>query len=157
MWQAEAFWQFSLAWYEKVKPSCLLLQDKHGFNINLLLLCLYLQQQNAGLSDQQLESLLHSLSDTEIRLQPLRAVRRSVKALDMQAYRYLLDAELRLEKRQQQDLIACLNQLGPLQAPADNLMHYARLIKLDDRPDVMPLIATLYQSVAEFGLPYFGK
>ena len=43
---ADEFWQFSLEVYARpqVADLCLVLQDEHGFDVNILLLCLWLAQ-----------------------------------------------------------------------------------------------------------------
>ncbi|MBT1065832.1 TIGR02444 family protein [Bowmanella sp. Y26] len=125
MWQTEDFWQFSLAVYKEAEHPCLQLQDRYAMNVNLVLLCLFLQHRGFALSDKNLQALVSSLADTECLLQPLRTLRRQTKAFDLVAYQHLLSGELALEKRQQADLIACLNTQTLAQADGNNLYLYA--------------------------------
>ncbi|MBN7819155.1 TIGR02444 family protein [Bowmanella yangjiangensis] len=125
MWQTEDFWQFSLAVYKEAEHLCLQLQNRYAMNVNLVLLCLFLQHRSFTLSDKNIRALVSTLADTESLLQSLRALRRQTKAFDLVAYQHLLSGELALEKRQQADLIACLNTQTLVQAEGDNLYLYA--------------------------------
>lgn len=125
MWQTEDFWQFSLAVYKEAEHACLQLQDRYAMNINLVLLCLFLQHRGFALSDKNIRALVSSLADTESLLKPLRALRRQTKTFDLVAYQHLLSGELALEKHQQAALIACLNRQTLAQAEGDNLYLYA--------------------------------
>ncbi|GGO71731.1 TIGR02444 family protein [Bowmanella pacifica] len=143
MWQTEDFWQFSLALYQKRGALCLQLQDSYAMNVNLVLLCLYLQQHGMGISQASLPALINSLASTEQVITPLRAVRRQVKGLDGLAYQHLLDAELQLEKRQQADLIQCLNRLPVADLGEDNLVLYASVVQPQMPSELTALIAQL--------------
>lgn len=109
---AEALWQFSLALYPQVQSLCLEWQDNFGVNINLLLLLCYLEQQQLGLTHQQLQQLTAELGQFSHQFtQPLRALRRnSINANLSAANKHklkqaLLAAELSLEQMEQQLLL----------------------------------------------------
>lgn len=54
------FWRYSVKLYSKkaVEQACLLLQDEHGLNVNIVLYCLYHAVNNRGLiSTHEFESL----------------------------------------------------------------------------------------------------
>lgn len=125
VWKAEQFWTYSLAFYgdKNVQTCCLELQDLYGFNVNLLLLCCYLNQAEYQLYKPDFEALKNSIADTESRLSLQRNVRR--KAKGTAKYKYQLELELTLEKAQQIDLINALNNQHIKQGSSNNLMKYA--------------------------------
>jgi uncharacterized protein (TIGR02444 family) len=51
---AAAFWRFSLAIYARpdVPPTCLVLQDQHGRDVNVMLFCCWLGASGRGLLDR---------------------------------------------------------------------------------------------------------
>ena len=76
--KAEQLWQFSLAFYPKVKPICLHWQDSLGANVNLLLLLCFLEQQQLCLSPQQIQQISAALENFSAQFtRPLRQLRRS--------------------------------------------------------------------------------
>ncbi|AJR07293.1 TIGR02444 family protein [Photobacterium gaetbulicola] len=127
----DAFWQFSYNHYFKadVEAACLALQTFHKGSVNLALLMIWLDAQAIGLSHAQLLQLEDSLQPTEGLLERYRHMRRALKPqLDSNGYEQLKDFELQMERQQQHDLIAALNQM-PLrrvaeQEPAANLARY---------------------------------
>ncbi|KHT59327.1 hypothetical protein RJ45_24295 [Photobacterium gaetbulicola] len=127
----DAFWQFSYNHYFKadVEAACLALQTFHKGSVNLALLMIWLDAQAIGLTRAQLLQLEDSLQPTEGLLERYRHMRRSLKPqLDSKGYEQLKDFELQMERQQQHDLIAALNQM-PLrrvaeQEPAANLARY---------------------------------
>lgn len=76
---AEAFWQFSLRLYGRpgVAELCLLLQDGYRANVNLLLLCCWLNRHLDDADFNRLEHALQTWQDEVVA--PLRAVRRRLK------------------------------------------------------------------------------
>lgn len=77
-----SFWRFSVAFYARPEAAaaCLALQDRHGCDVNLLLLALWLAHQGHGLSvadGQRLRRLARDWQHPVIR--PLRQVRRTLK------------------------------------------------------------------------------
>ena len=133
---AEQLWQFSLAFYPKVKPICLHWQDTLGANINLLLLLCFLEQQQLCLSPQHIQQLSAALENFSAQFtRPLRQLRRSASqnlltpAQQQQLKHSLLTAELELERLEQQLLLA---QCPALTADAQPLLEsYLALLTLD--------------------------
>ncbi|MCK8096478.1 TIGR02444 family protein [Pseudoalteromonas sp. 1CM17D] len=113
------FWQFACALYAKPgqQQTLLALQNQQGKNVNLCLLLLYLDSLKLSINAEQLSTLIASISefDTQV-LKPLRAARRYLKANQESISDYekirqeLLNAELKLEKQQQQILIDTANK-----------------------------------------------
>ncbi|MGR5064489.1 TIGR02444 family protein [Photobacterium sp. DNB22_13_2] len=110
----DAFWLFSYSHYFKadVEAACLALQTFHEGSVNLALLMLWLDSQVIDLSSEQVQRLEDSLQPTEGQLDRYRHMRRALKSqLDDQGYQQLKDFELQMERQQQHDLIATLNQM----------------------------------------------
>ena len=109
---AAQLWQFSLAFYPKVKSLCLQWQDELGANVNLLLLLCYLEQQQLSFSGADLPQLAAALDTFSSRFtRPLRALRQNSVTAPLSATQQqilkqtLLHAELELEKLEQQLLL----------------------------------------------------
>ncbi|MCQ8887259.1 TIGR02444 family protein [Pseudoalteromonas agarivorans] len=123
------FWQFACALYAKLgqQQTLLALQNQQGKNVNLCLLLLYLDSLKLSINAEQLSTLIASISefDTQV-LKPLRATRKYLKANQESISNYakirqeLLNAELKLEKQQQQILIDTANKLSFLEAVKPN-------------------------------------
>ena len=126
MFDPQAFWTFSLQQYSKsnVQPLMLKAQNQYGININLALLCHWMDVQMLSLTDSQLTSLAKiAASVSQSYTQPLRALRTTLKqqwinqGLDDADYNQLksslLDTELQFERFEQQELIHALNALLP--------------------------------------------
>ena len=78
------FWQFSLAVHGApgVDAECLMLQDTHGIDVDVLLFCAWVGTQGIVLTDAHIaaiEALVGPWRDTAI--VPLRAARRGIKTL----------------------------------------------------------------------------
>jgi len=76
-------WDFSLSRYARagVADACLRLQDEQGVNVNLLLWCIWLEQQGITLDAARLRSAqkrIHSWDEHYVL--PLRQLRRRMKA-----------------------------------------------------------------------------
>lgn len=117
---SDHFWQFACTLYAKPgqQQTLLALQNQQGKNINLCLLLLYLDSLNLAINTEQLSILEHSISEFEQHaLHPLRATRRYLKTNKNSIRDYnqiresLLNAELMLEKQQQNMLINAVNKL----------------------------------------------
>ena len=116
------FWRFSLRFYRRpeVAGLCLVLQDKHGVDVNLLLFVLYLAINGRQITLVDVRRFDASIRDWRTRVvQPLRAIRRDLKnaiaPIDLQNAESLRSAikrdELQAERLQQ----AALEQEFPLQ------------------------------------------
>lgn len=147
MLSVEHFWTYSCSSYdrEEVKASCLTLQDRYQCNVNVLLLCSYLQTQGLALSLAVIEQCLTAIKDTDNQLYQLRQIRREVKGNNEQAYDYLLRAELAIERQQQQLLIDTANR-QQLDAAKNqqNVLSYAQHLGLEHNNTVLSLLATLH-------------
>jgi uncharacterized protein (TIGR02444 family) len=111
-------WEFSLKLYSEpgVAASCLSLQNQHGFDVNLVLFCIWYGFRHGELTDDLLKTALET-SDSwrETVVQPLRRLRTRLKrALTDSAYsssseisalkERIENAELDAERIQQQEL-----------------------------------------------------
>lgn len=132
----DQLWQFSLTLYPTLKKLCLDWQDRLGANVNLLLLLCYLEQQQLSFSASalaQLNTVLENFSRQFTR--PLRQLRRSASqsplhpAQQQQLKQHLLNAELELERLEQQLLLAHCPPLST--APAPLLEHYLAILNAD--------------------------
>jgi uncharacterized protein (TIGR02444 family) len=77
------FWRFSLKFYAlpEVAPACLVLQDKAGADVNVLLFLLFLAEtgrQVTGNDIARLDRTIHTWREGTV--EPLRALRRRLKA-----------------------------------------------------------------------------
>ena len=75
-------WQFSLALYGRpgVDGACLSLQERHGLDVNLLLLCVWAGHAGIRLSRGDIAGLAGGVTGWQAQVvQPLRAVRRWLK------------------------------------------------------------------------------
>jgi uncharacterized protein (TIGR02444 family) len=118
--QTDHFWQFAVTIYslEPVKQCCLDLQNEHDANVNLILLCIYLDRHNCQLSVEQIGQLQHSIEQSNEELKNHRGQRQALKkskVLDQEAlilaYQTALSEELELEREQQYILVTCLNNI----------------------------------------------
>ena len=110
------FWQFSLDSYPKQQDELLSWQDNQGGNVNLALLCQYLDTQELALTQSQIVDLHDNAKQFEHSFTaPLRQLRGQYKRQQNQLTEYplirqrLLDAELELERQQQRALVDALN------------------------------------------------
>ncbi|WP_372761114.1 TIGR02444 family protein [Pseudoalteromonas sp.] len=115
---SDDFWQFACDLYSKGHMQTRLLdyQNQQGKNVNLCLLLYYLDSLNFSINAEQLSQLQHVVSEFDAQvLKPLRSARGYLKANQQSITDYanirhaLLSAELKLEKQQQQMLIAAAN------------------------------------------------
>lgn len=82
-WPADPFWDYSLELYGRpgVEAACLELQQRHGIDVNLVLLCLWLALRGTALDGETLARLCHAADRWQIEVaRPLRALRRRLKA-----------------------------------------------------------------------------
>ena len=134
---SDDFWSFSIAVYRKpgVEPALLALQDDFGFDVNLLLFCVYCAKAGHGRLSQQTQQAMAEIADVwggQI-VAPLRAVRRVLKtpvAGASGALREPLRGEVkRIElaaERAMQQLLAGL-VAGPALRPAEALDAWSNL------------------------------
>jgi uncharacterized protein (TIGR02444 family) len=110
---AEEFWAFSLALYARpgVAEACLHLQDAHGLDVNLLLLCCWLARRGCRLSAADLAAAEARAAPLRTRvLEPLRAARRALKTMPGSGaaalYAQLKQVELAAEREEQRVIVA---------------------------------------------------
>lgn len=105
----EAFWQYSLTTYQQleVKELCLLSQEQFDLNVNVILLCGWLNRFDKTLKVNQLELLLSEIAGSQSELKDLRRLRNDYMK-DSEAYKACLGKELQHEALQQQQLLNTL-------------------------------------------------
>ena len=151
---AEGLWQFSLARYGAVESQCLQLQDSHGLNINLLMLCAYCQSEGCALDELQIGELLnHNRQWHQTVIGPYRALRRTLKSqINTDDYQRMLDIELALEKEEQQRLFAAL----PVHLPPDNPEAQANILicLIQSGVPLEQMSATALEQLQALGSPW---
>ncbi|MGE0665240.1 MAG: TIGR02444 family protein [Sphingomonadales bacterium] len=138
------FWDFSADLYRRsgVEAACLLLQDRFGADVNLVLYCVWIGR---GLSGEALGLALEAAAPLRQFIESLRAMRRAGARGDG-SYEALLKAELAAEKLEQDALEA----LAPPERPSAgagtaNLRLYAERLGVDADAFLAtagPLVAT---------------
>lgn len=127
---SDSFWQFSLEFYslEPIKQACLTLQDNFDFNVNLILLCCWLDGLCVKLSTEQLHQLKGAIKNSDAELKQHRKLRTASKN---QPHRYaaLLQQELELEQAQQSILVSTLNSMKVVHVSTDNQKSNASLFE----------------------------
>ncbi len=132
------FWHYALQLYKQpgVSKQCLILQDKYGLNINLVLLCCFL-----GSTKTTIKKTLPALSNDPLLQQwqsqsteAIRSVRRRVKdtfegvAGQPNFYQQLLAVELSAEKIEQSLMLDIANNCRLSRSQQDsittNIRHY---------------------------------
>lgn len=130
---ADAFWQFSLGVYSRpqVADLCLGLQDEYGFDVNIVLLCLWLAQvEGRTVGQTEILALRAGVADlNENLVWPIREARRKARTMTDAApdpkahaerreiYAGLKAIELRGERLVQEALLECLG--GDVTGSAD--------------------------------------
>lgn len=118
---AAAFWRFSLAIYAcpGVAPACLVLQDEHSRDVNVMLFCCWLGASGRGRLDRaELEAADRAVTGWRRGVvEPFRAARRAIKAAALpdseSIYAKAKAVELEAERLLQRQLAD--------RAPAENL------------------------------------
>lgn len=127
----EQFWQFSEQHYARpgVAQACLELQDKHGANVNLLLLLIMLEERGLACNPADFAPILEQRAGL---FNQWRKLRRQLKEqLHNDDYLALLRHELELEYWQQQELIQLLSQTPPT-AGSGSLLTYLTQLQVED-------------------------
>lgn len=124
---SDEFWRYACALYasQGVKSRCLALQDEHQLNVNLVLLCLFMDSRARCLPSSWFGQALAAIKPLDGKLQELRRTRRALKARDPDGYSKALARELRLERQQQQVLVDSLPaDMRPACGQNSNLTAY---------------------------------
>ncbi|MCV2885817.1 TIGR02444 family protein [Aestuariibacter sp. AA17] len=142
---ANSFWQFSLRFYgqENIEKTCITLQEQYGFNVNILLLCRFLEEFSLTLNSEQVGSLMQSISESETSLRAFRLRRKQAKGT--KKYEVLLQQELEIEKVQQSALIRHVSDLDLTCSLFPNVASYAtyKAIDLNKVTALVPLLNAL--------------
>ena len=157
--RANSLWQFSLAVYAEpqVPPACLMLQDRHEIDVNLLLYAGWRAWTGDALSR---EGCLSAKERSEVwrhdLVLPLRSIRRHAGTLARmdpsfaQAYAALKACELQLERQQQAMLADGSDQdCGASADIATALEVLAASMGILDKPDVRSALATIAAAMEE--------
>ena len=132
------FWNYSLQIYglPDVEQYCLTLQDTYGANINILLYCCWMAEQQCALDEQQISAIMSSSQDWQGRIvKPLREARRAMSEdvmlmpaeLYQQTKDHLREMELNVEHMEQIHIEKALDtqqlKFSKDQSPADITTH----------------------------------
>lgn len=153
MLSTETFWAFSLNLYQhnEIKQACLSLQNDFDLNVNLLLLCSFLDHNRIDLSARQFDQLRAAITPIDNQIKQIRQQRIAQKNLDQGRYKALLDQELTLEKSQQACLIAVFNKLADkakhTPAKRGNLHTYAQQALGSEAESLNPTLASLQHNI----------
>jgi uncharacterized protein (TIGR02444 family) len=157
-----AFWEFSLAFYsrERVSAACLSLQNRHGADVNILLLCCWLATLGLKIESSGLHAAIAAVEAwrREV-LGPLRSARRAVSdqfpeisKSDRQAIKHgVLSVELECERLAQEKIaqaahgeVRAEEGATPLQIASATLEAYLdMIIGTPDEQDAEDLQALL--------------
>lgn len=154
MFSANQFWQYSLAFYAspRVKDVCLELQDRYGFNVNMLLLCGYLEQKSLRLSRADLRILLKNIAQIDQQTRLIRKKRVIAKKAEPAHYQQLLREELALEKQQQQQLIKSLATICFVTQDNANLLVYRCNMPNSQEQQMVDLMTELGHLAVQFDM-----
>ena len=134
-----AFWAFSLDFYAQpgAMPACLALQDRHGVDVNLALLCCWLGEPLDAAALAEADALVAEWR-TQV-VQPLRAVRRWLKGRDDALRTEVAAQELAAEQREQGVLYAWAMARWPAAGAAPGRHAAANLALLSAAPEATAL------------------
>lgn len=95
-----ALWRFATHFYAKpgIAESLLMLQDVYRLDINLMLLMLYLDQQNQTINNMQLRHIMSHSKIWQEKASMMRALRRDLKSLNDDLYQKAKAFELNIEQ-----------------------------------------------------------
>lgn len=108
----EDFWRYSLQRYQssKLQDQLLSLQNDFDGEVNIALLCLWLDSKNLEIEKKSFTCLETSVVDRASKIKSLRLTRSVLKSeISSEQYQQILNIELDLEKKQQQDLVSAIN------------------------------------------------
>jgi uncharacterized protein (TIGR02444 family) len=170
-WPANRFWDYALELYrrEGVENACLELQERHGLDVNLVLLCCWLASRGIEAQRKWLKATVATVETWQAEVvRPLRAVRRRLKAdpaepppggigarwpeLTARLQQRVLALEIDGERLEQLLLAELAAGLGATVAPgidlaSRNLYRYRRFTR-EDRPALEALLGAAFPQVA---------
>ena len=124
----EDFWRYSLQRYQssKLQDQLLSLQNDFDGEVNLALLCLWLDSKNLEIEKKSFTSLETSVVERASKIKSLRLTRNILKSeISSEQYQQILNIELDLEKKQQQDLVSAINNFMLTETEnSDNFSFY---------------------------------
>lgn len=126
---ANGLWQFCLHHHDKhdVVQACQKLQEQYKGNANLALLLAWLEDAGFSISAFSLAVMRQAVNQSEPLLRRYRLMRREMKPqINHSLYQQMLNYELMLEKYQQQELLACINQQKWLENGPSALNMYCK-------------------------------
>ena len=172
--QRDDFWHFSLTVYDGARAACLVLQDKFGLDVNMLLFCCWSAARGKVLSGAKTEEILVITGPWRRNvIEPLRSARRWLKGRAGQELkgpidptesedlrRRILELELEGEKVEQAliigvhsatpdpiDRAATDASLSARQRASLNLITYARIIGAGQTMEITSQLEALVSSV----------
>ncbi len=147
------FWQFSIELYRNsdVAEQLLSLQERYHANVNLCLFLIYLDKHQQQLEIAQLKTLQHDVEQfSATYTRPLRTLRHTFKYNLKNSEHYaalrssMLEAELSLEKQEQQLLVTAFNDFQCAhQSSASNLVVYLELLLKLSKTDLDQIFTVL--------------
>lgn len=160
--QGSPFWQFSLRFYRlpKVAEACLVLQDRAGVDVNLLLYLLWVATQFRRLTAADVAALEARIAPwRQAAVIPLRNIRRALKsppalpaAAEAEAFRNRIKAvELEAERLQQEAMFGL--PLPGAQAPdragaaAANVAAYAAMLGVTFLPGAVETLLAAIEAM----------
>ncbi len=173
---AERLWRFSCALYQEpeVEPAALALQDEHGLDVNLLMLCCFLGLHGVRATRETIATLdQHARAWRTVAVEPLRDLRRRLKhdvgavsADSASAFReQVKQLELESERLQQETLFRTLERLpgkNAREAERAGLMRLNLTLYLDhagveDPREARAHLERLVQAAVDGALRKAGK
>jgi len=170
-WPANPFWDYALELYrrEGVESACLELQERHGLDVNLVLLCCWLASRGIEAERAWLNATVGAAEAWQAQVvRPLRAVRRRLKGdlaeqapggigagwpeLAARLRQRVLALEIDGERLEQLLLAELAAGLGATVAPgidlaSRNLFRYRRFTR-EDRPALEALLGAAFPQAA---------
>jgi len=164
---ASPFWTFSLRLYaaKGVPAACLLLQERSGVDVNVLLFCLYAALQNRRLDRDDVAGVVETIDDWRADVVvPLRGVRTRLKAMrtiapaeGVAALRERVKSvELEAERLEQEGLFARwpMSGLGSADAAIarssqDNIHAYERALGATFDPAAVETLAAALRELKD--------
>ncbi len=137
-----SFWHFSCSAYKGKETEFLYLQNQRGLQINMILLCGWLGQQEKTI--ENIEKLIKICNEWETSLQPLREIRNQVKP-HKTLYESCKKLELQFEKACQDELLSQLQTKQGGSVATNMTLYLSQFGCLDD--DNIHAITTHLQEV----------